>query len=296
MGNISKRRNGEMVQVLFDVLAEHPDGIPPRHAIGNTMARMEPTEFELGEYPSSPGKPRFHKILRFSTIGPVKAGWMTKSRTEGWQITDAGREARKEYADPQEFTRESDRLYRAWKKDQPDTDLVDEEVPENVPAATLEEAREQAWSEIEAYLRVMPPYDFQELVATLLEAMGYHIGWIAPPGPDRGIDIVAFTDPIGVEGPRIKVQVKRQSDTKMSVSDIRSFVAVLGDRDAGIYVSAGGFTRDALVEARMLETRRLTLIDLEQLVELWTVHYGSLGDSGKRLLPLNAVHFLASEG
>ena len=46
----------------------------------------------------------------------------------------------------------------------------------------------------------------------------------------------------------------------------------------------------------MLETRRLTLIDLEQLVELWTTHYDSVGESGKRLLPLKAAHYLASEG
>jgi restriction system protein len=142
----------------------------------------------------------------------------------------------------------------------------------------------------------MPPYDFQKLVAALLEAMGYHIGWIAPPGPDGGVDIVAFTDPIGVEGPRIKVQVKRQSGTAMSVSDIRSFVAVLGDQDAGIYVSSGGYTKEARREAQRLVNRRLTLIDLEQLVDLWTSHYENIGDAGKRLFALDTVHFLASDG
>ncbi len=295
MADVSNQRNGEIVQTLFGVLSEHPEGIAPRLAIEATEARMDLTHHELGEYPSSPGKPRFDKILRFATIGPVKAGWMTKSRTDGWQITTDGREALAAFTDPSEFTQESNRLYRVWKMDQPESDDLNDEVVEHVSAATLEEAREQAWSEIEAYLSVMPPYDFQELVAALLEAMGYHIGRIAPPGPDRGIDIVAFTDPIGVEGPRIKVQVKRQSGTAMSVTEIRSFVAVLGDHDAGIYVSSGGFTKDALREARALETRRLTLIDLEQLVDLWVAHYDSIGDAGRRLFALDTVHFLASD-
>src|SRR5581483_1369220 len=35
------------------------------------------------------------------------------------------------------------------------------------------------------------------LVAALLRAMGYHVSWVAPPGPDRGVDIIARTDPLG---------------------------------------------------------------------------------------------------
>ena len=43
----------------------------------------------------------------------------------------------------------------------------------------------------------MPPYQFQDLVAALLRAMGYHVAWVAPPGKDGGTDIVAYTDPLG---------------------------------------------------------------------------------------------------
>ncbi len=37
----------------------------------------------------------------------------------------------------------------------------------------------------------MNPYEFQDLVAALLKAMGYHVNYVSPPGPDRGLDIVA---------------------------------------------------------------------------------------------------------
>jgi predicted Mrr-cat superfamily restriction endonuclease len=36
--------------------------------------------------------------------------------------------------------------------------------------------------------------------------------YVAPPGPDGGIDLIAHTDPLGTTGPRIKVQVKRRDD------------------------------------------------------------------------------------
>jgi restriction system protein len=67
-------------------------------------------------------------------------------------------------------------------------------------------AAEGVWSEISRYLAEMPPYDFQELVAVLLRAMGYHVSYVSPRGPDQGLDIIAFTDPLGATGPRIKVQ------------------------------------------------------------------------------------------
>jgi restriction system protein len=53
----------------------------------------------------------------------------------------------------------------------------------------------------------MAPYDFQDLVAALLEAIGYHVLWVAPPGPDKGVDIIAGSDQLGIEDPRINVQV-----------------------------------------------------------------------------------------
>src|SRR5580704_2019002 len=99
---------------------------------------------------------------------------------------------------------------------------------------TVEEAEENAWTEIEQYMQAMNPYDLQNLVAALLRAMGYYVSWISPPGPDKGIDIVAHNDPLGTSTPRIKVQVKRRAD-RVNVSDLRSFIAVLGGQEVGIF-------------------------------------------------------------
>src|SRR5581483_287171 len=131
-----------------------------------------------------------------------------------------------------------------------DAGIVDDDVV--VASITLEEAEETARQEIRAYLAKMPPYDFQELVATLLRAMNYHVAWVAPPGPVRGLDILAYTDPLGATGPRIKVQVKRRAD-KIAVQEARSFMAILSATDVGIFISTGGFTPDAQTEARHQE-------------------------------------------
>lgn len=138
----------------------------------------------------------------------------------------------------------------------------------------------------------MPPYDFQHLVAALLRAMGYYVAWVAPAGPDAGIDVLASADPLGASRSRIKVQVKCQQ-AKVSVEGLRSFMALLGDNDFGIFVCTGGFTRDAEAEARQQEKRQLTLLNLERFVDLWIEHYGKVGELDRQLLPLQPVHYLA---
>jgi restriction system protein len=140
----------------------------------------------------------------------------------------------------------------------------------------------------------MNPYEFQQLVAALLRAMGYHISWIAPPGRDGGIDIMAASDPLATRPPRIKVQVKRQQQS-VDVDGLRAFMSLLSDDDVGVFVSLGGFTKSARDEARKQERRRVTLLDSEAFFELWTKHYEEMADEDRRRLPLKSVYFLAPE-
>src|SRR4051794_24294678 len=100
-----------------------------------------------------------------------------------------------------------------------------------------------------------------------------------------GIDLIAYTDPLGTNSPRIKVQVKRQPENKIAVDGLRAFMAVLGDQDVGIYISAGGFTSEAQREARGQERRTLTLIDLDRLIRLWIEHYDRMDEADRLRLP-----------
>lgn len=59
-------------------------------------------------------------------------------------------------------------------------------------------------------------------------------------------------------------------------------MAVLGDDDVGLFVCTGGFTKDAKPEARTQQKRRVTLIGLERLFDLWVEHYKSLSEAASR--------------
>lgn len=221
---------------------------------------------------------------------------MVKSKGT-WTVTEQGLKAYSDFKDPEKFFAEAGRLYRQWIAARPNPavendDASDGEIEEANITGTYEEAEETAWQNIERHLSEMNPYDFQNLVAGLLRAMGYHITWVAPAGRDGGIDILAHTDPLGINMPRIKVQVKRRAD-KIAVEGLRSFMAVLGDQDVGIFVSTGGFTREAEHEARTQEKRKITLIGLEKLYDLWLEHYPKLEELDRQLMTLKPVYFLA---
>lgn len=302
MAEITRRRTGELLRELFSILMATPAGLQASAALQTLAERVTLTPYESDTYES--GGRRFEKIVRFATVDCVKAGWLVKDKGI-WTITDEGRKVHAELKDPEVFYRRAVKLYGEWRASQPDAEAPtstassDTDQPQDNTAkavsVTFEEAEEHAWAEIAAYLRNMPPFDFQDLVADLLRAMGYHVSWVSPPGKDGGLDILAWPDALGTRSPRIKVQVKRQQ-VAVSVDGLRSFMALLGDSDVGLFVCTGGFTKDAETEARTQEKRRVNLIGLERLFDLWVEHYDKLTDQARRRLPLRPIQFLSPGG
>lgn len=304
MAEITRRRTGEFLRELFNILMANPEGMRASDALQLLASRFTLTPYEADNYES--GARRFEKIVRFATVDCVKAGWLVKDKGV-WSITDTGQAAHAELPDPEAFYKRACKLYAEWKAAQPDAEggtaaatsatSAPEDVGNNAKAVivTFEVAEEQAWAEVSQYLRAMNPYDFQDLVADLLRAMSFHVTWVSPPGKDGGVDIQAWPDALGTRPPRIKVQVKRQQQA-VSVDGLRSFMAVLGDDDVGLFVCTGGFTKDAETEARTQEKRRITLIGLKELFDLWDEHYDKLTDQARRRLPLRSIRFLAPGG
>lgn len=292
MAELDRKRRGELLYAVFDVLAEHPDGIQAKDALAAVEKRLALTEFEKANYPGTDVR-RFEKTIRFQTINAVKAGWMVKEKGI-WSATPAGVAAHTTFKDPERFMLEAELLYRAWKKDQPPAPpIADEHEDEaDVPTSlTVEKAEETASGELREFLAEMDPYDFQHLVAGLLRGMGYYVDHVAPPGKDRGVDIIAYTDPLGTRGPRIKVQVKREQG-KTDAQTLRAFMSVLKETDVGAFVTLGGFTADAEAEART-EARRIMLIGPNRLLDLWVGHYEGIPEEDKLRLPIKRIPFLA---
>lgn len=140
---------------------------------------------------------------------------------------------------------------------------------------------------IESRIAALDGYEAQNLVAGVLRGMGYYTQ-VAEPGPDGGVDVVAAKDPLAVEPPVLKVQVKARANSRSNASHLRELVGVLGHGEHGVFVSTGGFTRDARVEA---DSRRIALIDLERLRRLLVDYYDHLDQDTVSLVPLRRLYF-----
>ncbi len=133
--------------------------------------------------------------------------------------------------------------------------------------------------------------EMQEMVAGILRAMGYRTQ-VSAKGPDRGVDIFASPDGLGLQEPRIFVEVKHRMGQAMGASEIRAF---LGGRQAGdrcLYVSTGGFSKDARYEAER-SAIPVTLVSLPRLRELLVEHYDRLDPTTTSLVPLERLYWPA---
>ncbi|MDO6572124.1 restriction endonuclease [Gilvimarinus sp. 2_MG-2023] len=134
------------------------------------------------------------------------------------------------------------------------------------------------------------PEEMEEMVAAILRAMGYKAK-VSPKGPDRGVDVIASPDGLGLTQPRIKAEVKHR-DGSMGAPAIRGFIGTLREGDSGLFISSGGFTREARYEADRC-TFPLTLVDMDDLSDLIVAHYEKFDLEGRALLPLIRVFWPA---
>ena len=167
---------------------------------------------------------------------------------------------------------------------------VEEEDQETPPF--YEETEAKASELIADMISQLDPYDFQDLVAGVLRAMGFN-AVSSKPGADQGIDIVAYPDAFGFERPRIKVQVKHRQTTTTGGPEMRSFLGALRTGDNGLYVSTGGYTRDALMEAER-SREQVTCLDRDQFIRLMLEHYEALDSEYKAAIPLRRLWVPAS--
>lgn len=130
--------------------------------------------------------------------------------------------------------------------------------------------------------------EMQELVAGLFRAMGYKT-IVSPPGSDRGKDIIASPDGLGLEDPVIVIEVKHRNQS-MSATYIRSFKGALKKTNKGVYVSTGGFTTDAKYEAERSEIP-IILMDLDTLVKFILQYYDNFDADARSLIPLKKIYW-----
>lgn len=179
-----------------------------------------------------------------------------------------------------------DEIHQLAQSSDPETGRTAPELDEDEEPPFFQEVRAKAEELISDLVSKLDPYDFQDLVAAVLHAMGFQSVSV-PPGPDKGIDIIAHPDAFGFEGPRIKAQVKHRKD-KTTGPEMRSFVGAMHAGDNGLFVSTGGFTKDA-EQAAESSIHPVKTLDRDQFIQLMLEHYEALEPEFKAKIPLRRV-------
>jgi restriction system protein len=160
-----------------------------------------------------------------------------------------------------------------------------------VEAEFREETTEKADRFIEDRIARLDWAQLQELVAGILRAMGYKTR-VSDTGADRGVDIFASPDGLGLQEPRIFVEVKHRVGTSMGSQEIRAFLGGRKPGDRCLYVSTGGYSKDAKYEANRASVP-LELLTLPDLRNLLIEHYEKLDAETRSLVPLRRIYWPA---
>lgn len=169
---------------------------------------------------------------------------------------------------------------------------VSTEVPDSPEAVDLETfARDR----IREFIgQTFAGHDLSRLVARVLEAEGYTTK-LSPPGPDGGIDVFAGRGPLGLDNPRIVVQVK-SGTTPVGAPVLRELNGVLSTQgaDQGLLVAWGGVTRTTRREQRD-QFFRVRVWDAEDLMDAVFRNYDKFDEELQAELRLKQVWTLIED-
>ena len=296
----SKQIAQKTIYAAFKILKANEGQMRGKDVVDGVRDTLEFDEYEMHRLEKT-GYVRWESILHFFTVDCIKAGFLRKQKGI-WFLTEEGEKAMDK--GPETLLETATKKYREWdaqnkskkerKNIEEDLEIEDAEDKAQKQEALLEQFEASALDGIRDYIIEKNPYEFQDMVAILLKAMGYHIALVAPKGRDGGIDIIAYTDPLGVNSPRIIVQVKHRPEASISSDDIQRLAGTMKrSTDVGIFVTSGGFSTYAISEARSAD-KHIELIHFERFVELWQQYYHKMTDEDKNMLPLHPIYFLGS--
>ncbi|AQQ10064.1 Restriction endonuclease [Sedimentisphaera cyanobacteriorum] len=177
----------------------------------------------------------------------------------------------------------------------PATGFEDDEDVSNEDGIKNVNIEDYASTQIRSYIaQKFTGHQLADLINAILEAQGY-VTEVSPPGPDGGVDIIAGRGPMGFDPPWLACQVK-SGNNQQDVKVMRELKGVMQEFKAeqGLFVSWGGFTREAIKEARK-NFFELRLWDAGEVVENLLGYYEKFADEIKADLPLKRVWLLVQE-
>ena len=125
-------------------------------------------------------------------------------------------------------------------------------------------------------------YELEEVVADLLNAMGYRTK-VSHHGGDSGKDIIAYKDELP---PRIIVQVKSQNGN-VTEATVQSLKGTMEEGDYGLFVTLSDYAKNA--KTYLEKHPIIKSINGSELADLIIKYYDNMSDKFKEIIKLKKV-------
>jgi restriction system protein len=297
VGPVGSDMSDEALTALFD--RTFPGSKPAARRVWQAQVRRFVTEVRVGDRVAT-----YDPNLRVYLLGTItgaltwRPGPMPRAIAVQWSHQAARdsltADTRNGLGSIASFFRASEETSaELWAKATPLSDAPAPPLPppldgeENDTETLREDVLERADRFIEDRIAALDWRQMQDLVAGL-RGMGYKTT-VSADGPDRGVDIFASPDGLGLQEPRIFVEVKHRGGA-MGADQVRRFLGGRRSGDRCLYVSTGGFTKEARFEAERSNVP-LTLVTLPMLRDLLVQHYERLDSETRTLVPLQRLYW-----
>lgn len=239
------------------------------------------TEGEVNEVYASGNGYVFYDRISWALSYLNMAGLLDKPKRGMYKINQKGLELLENpdsinsYIEKQIAKREPTRQY---KRDAPKDFKLDDSISDLTPQeklyASFSNIRKSVYTDILNTILSKTPFEFERLVVTLLQKMGYggeikDSGLVTKVSNDGGIDGIIKEDVLGLG--RIHIQAKRyKTESGIGREEIQKFVGALAvaQSNKGVFITTSYYTKGAIEYADNLNgMTTLVLIDGNQLAE-----------------------------
>jgi len=166
---------------------------------------------------------------------------------------------------------------------------TDNETESDIERTVMVDLEEYAIDQIAKYIiQKYKGHGMALIVEAILKAKGY-VTYRAPEGPDKGVDILAATEPLGFGNPRLCVQVKT-GDTPVDRPTMDQLLGSMQNFNAeqGLLVSWSGF-KSSVDKEIPSQFFRIRLWDQSTIINELLSVYDKLHEDLKAELPLKKI-------
>ncbi|MCG8455626.1 MAG: restriction endonuclease, partial [Holophagales bacterium] len=160
------------------------------------------------------------------------------------------------------------------------------------PVLLLDEQNRRVRKDLRERLFTVDPFQFEFLIADLLQKIGFENIEVTARSGDKGIDIVANLTVGGVTNVKTVVQVKRyKSGNRISGSVVRELRGAAEVDQRGLVITTSEFQKTARVEAMAPNKMPVSLINGSELIDLMVRYEVGVKKETATILSIDGEYF-----